>query len=91
MINKNKTELDVVDQKLPCKRKLPDFYHSQSPNDSFYHDQPKNIYRLLYFETLANIINRIKDRFNKRDYQICRHLQKTLIKAFKEQDWEGNL
>ena len=37
-----KTELDVEDPKLPRKRKLLDFYHSQSSNDSFYHDHPKN-------------------------------------------------
>ena len=39
-MNKN-TELDVVDPKMPRKRKLSDFYDSQSSNDSFYHDQPK--------------------------------------------------
>ena len=40
LMNKN-TELDVVDPKMPRKRKLSDFYDSQSSNDSFYHDQPK--------------------------------------------------
>ena len=34
-------ELDVADPKLPHKRKLRDFYQSQSSSDSFYHDHPK--------------------------------------------------
>ena len=86
-----KTKLDVVDLKLPRKRKLLDFHHSQSLNDSFYHDHPKKFYRQLYFETFDNIINCIKDRFNQTDYQKYGHLQEILIKAFKEQDWEDDL
>ena len=86
-----KTELDVVDPKLPCKRKLPDFYHSQSSNDSFYHDHPKHFHRQLYSETFANTINCIKDPFNKTDYQIYVHVQEILIKVFKEQDWENDM
>ena len=62
-----KTKLDVADPKLPRKKKLPHFYHSQSSNDSFYHDHPKKFYRQLYFETFDNIINCIKDRFNEKD------------------------
>ena len=64
---------------------LPDFYHSQSSNDKnddFYHDHPKKIHRQLYFETNDNIINCIKDCFNRTDYQISVHLQEILIKAF---------
>ena len=48
-------ELDVPDPKLPRKRKLPAFYHSQSLNDGFYHDNPKTFHRHLYFETFDNI------------------------------------
>ena len=59
LMNKN-TELDVVDPKLPRKRKLPEFYRC----DNFYHDHPKSTCRQLYFENLNNIINSIKDRFN---------------------------
>ena len=51
LMNK-KTELDVEDPKLPRKRKLLDFYHSQSSNDSFYHDHPKKFYCQLYSESL---------------------------------------
>ena len=47
-----KTELDVADPKLPRKRKLLDFYYSQSSNDSFYHDQPKNFYRRCILKPL---------------------------------------
>ena len=80
-----KTKLDVADPILTRKRKLPDSYHSQSSNDSFYHDHPKKIYRQLYFETFDNI-NCIKDCFNQTDYQIYVHLQEILMKAFKEQN-----
>ena len=45
----------------------------------------------MYFETFDNIINCIKDRFNKTDYQIYAHLQEILIKSFQEQDWEDDL
>ena len=38
------TELHVADPKLPCKIKLLEFYHSQSSNNSFYHDHPKKLY-----------------------------------------------
>ena len=54
LINK-KTELDVGDPKLTHQRKLPDFYHFPSSHDSFYHGQPKGIYRQLYPETFDNI------------------------------------
>ena len=70
--------------------KLPDFYHSQSSNDSFYHDHLKTNYCQLYFETFDNFTNCIKVRFNQADYQIYVHLQEILIKAFK-QDWEDDL
>ena len=44
LMNK-KTELDVADPRRPrSKRKLPDFYHSQSSNGSFYHDYSKHFY-----------------------------------------------
>ena len=81
-----KTELDEEDPKLPRKRKLPGFYHFQSSNDSFYHDHPKKFSRQLHSETFDNI-NCIKDCFNQTDYQIYVHLQKILIKSFKEQYW----
>ena len=62
---------------------IPDFYHSQSLNDSFYHDYPKIIHRRqLYFETFDNIINCIKGRFNQIDYHIYVHIQEIFIKAF---------
>ena len=44
----------------------------------------------MYFKSFDNIINCIKDRFNQTDYQIYVHLQKVLIKAFNEQDWEDD-
>ena len=50
------TEQDVAYPKLPHKRKLPNFYHFQSLNDSLYHDHPKKSYRQLYFETFDNIL-----------------------------------
>ena len=89
LMNKE-TELVVADPKLPRKRKLTDSCCSQSSNDTFYHDHPKKIYRQLYFETLDNIINCIKNHFNQTDYQTYAHLQEILIKAFKEQDWEDD-
>ena len=49
---------------------LPDFYDSQTLNDSFYHDHPKASYHQMYFETFDDIINCIKDRFNQTDYEI---------------------
>ena len=55
-----------MDPKLSRKRKLSDLCHSQSSNDSYYHDHPKNIYHLLYFKTFDDI-NYIKDRFNQTD------------------------
>ena len=73
MKKKNRARCSVT--KLPCKRKLPDFYHSQSSNDTFYQNHPKKFYRQLYFETLDNFINCIKDHFNLTDYQIYVHLQ----------------
>ena len=85
-----KTELDVADPKLPRKRKLIDFYHSQS-SDEFLPRSSKKIYRQLYFENFYNIINCIKDSFNQKDYQIYVHLQEILMKVFKEQDWENDL
>ena len=66
------------------------FYHSQSLNDSFYHDRPKKFYRQLYFETFDNI-NCIKDGFDQTGYEMYVHLQGILIKAFKEQDCEDDL
>ena len=84
-----KTKLDVVDLKLPCKRKLQDFHHSLSSNDSFYY--PKTFYRQLYFETFDNTTNCIKYRFNQKDYQIYVHLQEILTNVFKEQGRKNNL
>ena len=55
LMNKE-TEQDVAYPKLPRKRKLPNFYHFQSLNDSLYHDHPKKSYRQLYFETFDNIL-----------------------------------
>ena len=86
-----KVELDAADPKLARKRKFLNFYHSQRSSDSFYHDHPKNFYRLLYFETFDNIINCNKDSFNQTGYHIFVHLQEILIKAFKKQDWEDDL
>ena len=82
----------MANPKLAPKRKLPDFYHSQSSNDSFYHDHPKNICRELYFEAFNNIINCIKDHFNQTDYQIYVNLPKLLIASFKKllKDWEDD-
>ena len=85
MNKKNKTRCNG-----PEAATLYDFYHSQSSNDSFYHDHLKHFYHQLYFETFHNIINRIKDRFNHADYQIFVHLQEIFIKAFKEQNWEDD-
>ena len=62
--------VDVVDLKLPRKRKLPDFHYSQSSDARFYDDHPKKNYRQLYFETFDNIINFMKDCFNQTNYQI---------------------
>ena len=62
-----KTELDVADGKLSRKRKLPDFFHQLNSNSlSFYHDLSKDFYRQLYFETLGNVINCIKNCFSPR-------------------------
>ena len=78
-------------QSFPVNKTLHDFYHSQSSNDSFYHDHPKKLHRQLYFKPFDDIINSIKDRFNQTDYEIHLHLQDILIKAFKKQDWSDDL
>ena len=52
MKKKNRARCSVT--KLPCKRKLPDFYHSQSSNDTFYQNHPKKFYRQLYFDSYTN-------------------------------------
>ena len=78
-------------QPIFAQRKLPNFYHSQSSNESLYHDHPQKVHCHLYFETFHNIINCIKDRFNQTDYQIYVHIQEIFIKAFKEQDGEDDL
>ena len=41
--------VDVVDLKLPRKRKLPDFHYSQSSDARFYDDHPKKKLSSLIF------------------------------------------
>lgn len=75
-------DLDVEKPTLPRKRKMPKRF--EIGNASYeYPGRPKDMYRQKYFEVYDVSIAAIRERFNQPGFQLYRHLQDLLLKAFK--------
>ena len=65
-------ELDVDDPILARQGKLPKrFDESSSPH---YHQTPKEMYRMIYFETYDHVINGTKECFHQPDFEVYKHM-----------------
>ena len=82
-------ELDVDDPILPRQRKLPKrFDESSSPH---YHQTPKEMYRVIYFEAYDNVINGIKEHFHQPDFEIYKHIQDIFVNAVNQKCYKASL
>ena len=74
--------------KKPRQRKLPKrFDESSSPH---YHQSPKEMYPVIYFDVHDNVINGAKERFHQPDSEICKHINNIFIDAINQKCYEDS-
>ena len=55
-----------------------------------YHESEFSYYKHIYINSIDNITNGIKDRFDQPDYKIYVHLENLLLKAARKQDFSSD-
>ena len=75
-------KLDVDDPILRRQRKLPK--RCDEGSSLYYHQTPKEMYCIIYFEVYDNITNGIKGRFHQPGFEICKHIQNIFINAVNQ-------
>ena len=84
IVMKDKDQWDVLDPKLPRKRRLPSRYEDGEPGDL--PSDCKVHYWQSYSEALDLAVNVIEDWFDQPDYQIYRQLEELLMHTVRRKD-----
>ena len=82
--------LDVNHPILPRRRKTPARLEIGT-GESHHPADPKEMFRLQYFECLDLIITFIKDRFDQRSFHTLKQLENLLLKAARKEDYSEEL
>lgn len=85
--------LNVDEPKLPRKRKAParieDCFGGKAAPE--YLNDAVSYYRRIYYESLDQIVNAIKDRFDQEDFRTYVNLENLLIKAARGEELSQEL
>jgi len=79
-VNKQASNLEVDEPRLPRKRKMPKRYQ-EGDAAHFFPTTPEDCYRQKYYEALDLATSCIRDRFDQPGYKIYKNAQELLQKA----------
>ena len=89
-VNRLASEFDIDEPHLPRRRRVPRRLDDGLSEGDF-HDDPKSLYRQLYYEAIDLTVNTIQDRFDQPGYRIYNSLETLLLRACKQEDFEDIL
>ena len=89
-IQLSKVDLDVKDSQVSRKRKVPSRFESGKRESYYYHENPKDKYKQVYYEAFDTVIACIREGFEQNGYRCIPKCKKSCFLLFtnKNVSWK---